>query len=414
MHRLSSCNERAVRSGIALAFLLLALAANESDAAASTPPSAFAIEPYLYVDPAKGVTLSWAYAGETEDVIDLRHRAGAIATFVDEDGRSHRVVPAFTRGMYRATPPVFCGRQRWRYLVTGMPSPILAQPLPCPDANEVRFSFVTDTQLDLDETRPLIDKMAERDDAFTIHGGDIVDFGGAEELWLNYFSASENLLRDRPLVASAGNHDFFFDRDGENVDRFLGQAIDRRFYSFRSGPVFVVVLDSTHVNDPAFNREQLAWLEQTLRRQKEAEAGPAWTLVLFHHAVYTESFAHGFLGNFSPSPHIRLLKDYEPLFVEYAVDLVVTGHVHLLERSYKDGVQYLVGGPAGGLMGIRTIDNPYSQLSLPVRSATAFTATPTSLRFRSFDKKGTELDTYVLTKGGGERQGSRRKEAHLN
>lgn len=364
----------------------------------STSRAAFSIQPFLYADPALGVTLAWAYAGETAEVIALETRKNAVATFVDDDGRQHRVVPSFTNGIYRATPPVFCGRSRWSYVVTGMATPVQAQPLPCPNAKSVKFSFVTDTQLDLDETRPLIDKMAERDDAFTIHGGDIVDLGGFEALWLNYFSASESLLRDRPLVASAGNHDFFFDRAGENVERFLGHSQAHRFYSFRSGPVLIVVLDSTHVNDPDFNRKQLAWLKQTLQQSRKADDPAAWTLVLFHHAVYTESFAHGFLGNFSASPHLRLLADYEPVFVAAKVDLVVTGHVHLLERSYKDGVQYLVGGPAGGVMGIRTVDNPYSQLSLPVRSATAFTATPSTLQFRSFDKEGTELDTYVLTK----------------
>ena len=165
-----------------------------------------------------------------------------------------------------------------------------------------------------------------------------------------------------------------------------------RYSKFRSGPVLVVVLDSTHVVDPAFNQAQLAFLDDAL-----AEDVP-WKLVLFHHAVYSESFAHGFLGRFTASQHLTLRSDYEPIFKRRGVDLVVAGHVHLLERSSKEGVAYLVGGPAGGTMGIRSVENPYSQLSMEVRSATSFIATPDTLTLDSYDHEGTALDHFVLQK----------------
>ncbi len=73
----------------------VAFAAWASPVHASTP---FAIEPYLYVDPALGVTVAWAFAGETNDEIALEAEP-ATATFVDDKGRSHRVVPAFSEGV---------------------------------------------------------------------------------------------------------------------------------------------------------------------------------------------------------------------------------------------------------------------------------------------------------------------------
>ena len=46
---------------------------------------------------------------------------------------------------------------------------------------------------------------------------------------------------------------------------------------------------------------------------------------------------------------------------KYGVKLILSGHTHMFERSYKDGVNYLVAGPAGGRANKPTFKNPYKQ-----------------------------------------------------
>ena len=194
-----------------------ATAAPEPDAA-----DAFLIVPYAFVHPVRGVTVGWAYRAETilegDDNfgIDLKPRPVQVQ-FRDAEGRGHVVVPEFRFGMYRATPPVFCGETAWTVEIPRWPTPVKLQPLPCPSASTVSFSFITDTQLDVEETALLVKEMAKREDAFTIHGGDIVNFGSRTREWIAFFRAMEPLTTTRPLVASAGNHDFFWDNDGTNL-----------------------------------------------------------------------------------------------------------------------------------------------------------------------------------------------------
>jgi hypothetical protein len=56
-----------------------------------------------------------------------------------------------------------------------------------------------------------------------------------------------------------------------------------------------------------------------------------------------------------------------PLFEMYGVDLVLNGHDHIYERSYKDGVYYLItGGGGAGLYSINVAPNPYQQVARAV------------------------------------------------
>ena len=44
---------------------------------------------------------------------------------------------------------------------------------------------------------------------------------------------------------------------------------------------------------------------------------------------------------------------------KYKVPLVLSGHTHMYERSYKNGVHYIVAGPAGGRPASLIVKNRY-------------------------------------------------------
>ena len=107
----------------------------------------------------------------------------------------------------------------------------------------------------------------------------------------------------------------------------------QRFYTFKpKDGIRFFALDSNYM-DP----EQLQWLEQELKA-----SGSDWKIAFFHHPMYSSAGRHG--------SDTALKDQLEPLFVKYSVDLVLTGHDHVYERTKpQKGIQYFVVGNSAKL-----------------------------------------------------------------
>ena len=105
-----------------------------------------------------------------------------------------------------------------------------------------------------------------------------------------------------------------------------------RWWSTEMGDVLLVGLDINQLEKP----EQLAWLEQTL-----AASDAPWKIVGTHQSPYSA----GYQGS---GEVVR--EDYVPIFEEYGVQLVLSGHDHDYQRStVMNGVTYIVSGGAAGI-----------------------------------------------------------------
>ena len=130
------------------------------------------------------------------------------------------------------------------------------------------------------------------------------------------------------FYASLGNHDdtnerFYkpFNMNGES------------YYTYKKGNVRFFVLNSNYM-DP----KQVAWLETQL---KDAGKGD-WKICYFHHPLYSSGKFHG--------PSLDLRKVLEPLFIQYGVDAVFSGHEHIYERVHpQQGIYYFTEGASGEL-----------------------------------------------------------------
>jgi hypothetical protein len=107
----------------------------------------------------------------------------------------------------------------------------------------------------------------------------------------------------------------------------------QRFYTFKpKAGVRFFALDSNYM-DP----EQLAWIDKELKA-----SGSDWKIAFFHHPLYSSGERHG--------SDTALKDQLEPLFVKYSVDLVLTGHDHVYERTKpQNGIQYFVVGNSAKL-----------------------------------------------------------------
>ncbi len=111
-----------------------------------------------------------------------------------------------------------------------------------------------------------------------------------------------------------------------------------QYYAFDYGNVHVVSLDSQlSARDQQQRATMRAWLIEDLSTNTLD-----WTIVIFHHPPYTKG-SHD--SDTLPStrggidtPIVDMREEFTPVFEDYGVDLVYSGHSHSYERSY-----YLTG-----------------------------------------------------------------------
>jgi 3',5'-cyclic AMP phosphodiesterase CpdA len=107
----------------------------------------------------------------------------------------------------------------------------------------------------------------------------------------------------------------------------------QRYYTFKKGDIEFFVLDSTYM-DP----KQLSWLEDNLKKSKSK-----WKIAYFHHPLYSNGHTHG--------ADLDLRSRLAPLFREYGMNVVFSGHEHVYERiKPEDSVQYFILGNSAKLI----------------------------------------------------------------
>ena len=168
---------------------------------------------------------------------------------------------------------------------------------------------------------------------FVISAGDnIYPNGSGKYFNKNFEQPFAGLLNDRiKFYAVLGNHDV---REGrqDQCQYPLFNMGGENYYKFErgNGMAEFFMLDSTD-----FGQTQRTWLENSLRSSKAK-----WKIAVFHHPIYSSGKAHG--------SAMGLRKILEPLFTRYGVNVVMSGHDHIYERtSPQQGIQYFVSGGAG-------------------------------------------------------------------
>ncbi|RKH56628.1 discoidin domain-containing protein [Corallococcus llansteffanensis] len=180
--------------------------------------------------------------------------------------------------------------------------------------------------------------------------------GTDAEFQAHLFTPMAGLLREVPMFATPGNHEYVTNQAQPYLDNLYLPANNpqgtERYYSFDWGSVHFVSLDSNCAvglasADRCTLAAQKAWAEADLA----ANTRP-WTVAFFHHPSWS-SGEHG--------SQLTMRRQFGPLFEKYGVDLVLTGHDHDYERSkpmYGDamasgsqrGIPYLVVGSGGATL----------------------------------------------------------------
>lgn len=194
-----------------------------------------------------------------------------------------------------------------------------------------------------------------KDAAFFINMGDLVDIGSHYDQWKAWFAGAKGMIDTIPVAPLSGNHENYlpggtfspaflylelFNLPMNGPDDLKGQA-----YSFDYGDVHFVVLDSQVEElgtfQPDLIMKQSAWLEKNLKENTKP-----WKIVLLHRSL----FSYPDVSNLN-----ELGKAFIPIFDQYHVDLVFTAHIHTYGRTTpllggnpaKKGTIYISTGRSG-------------------------------------------------------------------
>lgn len=297
------------------------------------------------------------------------------------------------------------------------------------EAEPFSFIYFGDAQTDIKTYWSRVFHQAFRhasDAAFTLHAGDLINRAEDDEQWEEWFDAPGWVNASVPVIATPGNHEYFYEGRGERNDRkwttkkgdtirvrieeeietddagekkgskiraqstdgrtgiltldaknriitidkgireitgyttkeLAGERINRgplkdryaepgfpRLSSFwqpqftfpQNGPEGVkescYYIDYQGVRIISLNsnekeKEQAQWLRDVLSSNPQK-----WTIITFHHPVFSPAQGRD-------NEELRNL--WKPLFDDFKVDLVLTGHDHTYARTHSEGTAYIV------------------------------------------------------------------------
>jgi 3',5'-cyclic AMP phosphodiesterase CpdA len=168
--------------------------------------------------------------------------------------------------------------------------------------------------------------------AFTLHAGDLINNAHHDGQWGEWFGAPAWVNATIPVVPTPGNHEYAkLDEKDDKATRVLSRNWRPQFTLPENGPQGVAdVVETAYFLDyqgtriisldsNAKQEEQVPWLREILRNNPQR-----WTILTFHHPI------------FSPArnrDNAKLRELWKPVFDEFKVDLVLTGHDHTYARS---------------------------------------------------------------------------------
>jgi len=242
--------------------------------------------------------------------------------------------------------------------------------------------------------------MASFNPSFVIHSGDFVGTGTNQALWDDWFTGMDNCWVTEnegltiPIIPVLGNH------EGMATNYFEQFSLpgNEQWFSIDWGPdLHIIALNS----EVSITGEQLDWLRSDLAEHENY----LWKVAIFHRPAFSG-------GSHGSTMSIR--RYWVPLFDNYHVDLVFTGHDHTYERTYpinytlsentpmsspENGTIYIVSGGWGAPLYAGT---PQWWSALGPESKYHFTVVDIYenglLHLRAIDKDGNVFDELSIQK----------------
>ena len=270
-------------------------------------------------------------------------------------------------------------------------SPASFTTAPPPGTANWRMVVYGDNRSNPDTHARNVEQIMKLDPGLVINSGDLVAAGSRYEQWkTQYFDPLRGLAEHVAVFPCLGNHE----QNAIHYYNYHSLPDDQGevYYSFDYANAHFIALNSNAQDAPfQLGDPQTEWLIADLEAHRDA----TWTFVFFHHPLFR---AHATRG-ITPQRWV-----WQPIFDEYGVDLVITGHDHYYMRSHsigdyrgepRRGVYHLISG-GGGAPTYPMTPKPHAAARRRVHHITAIDITGDRLVGRGIDLDGNEFDTFII------------------
>lgn len=206
--------------------------------------------------------------------------------------------------------------------------------------------------------------------------GDLVTDGSSADQWATFNNITAELRETVPYYPALGNHDLPPELFLSNFDL----PNNERWYSVDMEGLLFVILDTSSPIDQA--SEQYSWLHSLLQN-----ATDNFVAIAFHYPLLSTGL-HG--------DELGLGPILMPLFEKYDVDIVFSGHDHDYERSYREGIYYVVTGGGGAPLREQAATNEYSQVFAKTYSFCTLSVNTDNVTIKTFDLRNGLIDEFTL------------------
>ena len=299
---------------------------------------------------------------------------------------------------------------------------------------------VRDAMLDWLKENPRANTKAPPLDFWITTGDNAYRSGSNEQFQTGFFTPYKNILHHTPVWPIYGNHDarrwaffdiFTFPTKAESGGVASGTE---NYYSFDYANIHFVVLD-TQGNDHDINSDMLVWLKKDLQATKQQ-----WLISVLHHPPYTKGSHDSDSHYDSRGRLVSVRENILPVLEKAGVDLVLSGHSHMYERSdlinchygdsttfnesyvrekdknniYKKKGENIVGNSgtiytvigSSSKVDVGTLDHPAMPHSFQEAGSMIFDVNKNKLKAYFINKDGLVVDDFEIIKNSREGVGS--------
>jgi len=224
--------------------------------------------------------------------------------------------------------------------------------LSVPNKDRLHFAIGSDAHFGAgtnikDQTKAMLDQIANPANKYDVFFflGDLVEYGFMDSHWKEALDTFSPTASSVPTLFVPGNHDTLLGGLSRYIE-YCGvhtsglQDGSKLWYRVDAGNMHFLVLD-VEWSAETFTKTQKTWLEIQLSTIPVGD----WKIVMSHGFYYSSGISSSGWNWYDNPETISALV---PLFEQYGVDMVFSGHNHCLELLQHSGIYYAVCGGFGG------------------------------------------------------------------
>ncbi|RKX98970.1 MAG: hypothetical protein DRP54_07865 [Spirochaetes bacterium] len=250
-----------------------------------------------------------------------------------------------------------------------------------PDESLPKIIVYGDSRTQANVHRGLVDLMQSYNPEAIIHTGDMVEDGYVQSQWDEFNSIAQPFLSAGIFYPSLGNHErnspLYFENFKEIIDGSGWYSVDLQSVHF-------IIIDSN--SDISPSSPQYQWLLNDLQSNTQPDN---FSVAVFHHPVFN-------VGKHPPDQK-GFMDSIVPLFEQYDVDIVFSGHDHNYQRYYYNSIYYIISGGGGAPLYSRTSTLPYLEAFIYAYHFCVIYVSRSRLYVKVINDNGKEIDCFEVT-----------------